>query len=108
MESYRLIFDEVIVHQLKKVAKNPNVREILTKAFNRIEKLGPQAGNLIDSQLKLYEIKTKRPPIRLYYKHNLLTNEMYIFEYEMKTSEQKQQSTINKIKDKIIRFLLKS
>jgi len=46
----------------------------------------------------------KSPPIRLYYKHNLLTNEIYVFEYGMKTSEGKQNKTIYKIRG----FLLKS
>jgi hypothetical protein len=32
--------------------------------------------------------------------HNKQTNESYVFEYEMKTSEQKQQKTINRLKQK--------
>ena len=52
------------------------------------------------SKSSIYNIKSKRPPIRLYFKHNLKTNEIYVFEYEMKTSENEQQKTIDKIRGK--------
>ena len=64
--------------------------------------MGPNAGKLLDSKLFIYEVKSKHPPIRLYYKHNIPTNEIYVFEYEMKTSEGRQQNTIEKIKKKIL------
>jgi mRNA-degrading endonuclease RelE of RelBE toxin-antitoxin system len=101
MMSYKIIFDEVILKQLKKAGKDQLLKNILSKSFNKIEKLGPRAGDLIDSQLKIYEIKIKRPPIRLFYKHNVLTNEIYVFEYAVKTSQEKQQSVIEKIKSKL-------
>jgi len=104
MERFKLIFDEVILKQLKKAGKNNAIREILSKILNKIEELGPRAGKLLDSQLHIYEVKMKNPPIRLYYKYNIQNNEIYVFEYEMKTSEEKQKRTIEKIK----RFLLKS
>lgn len=62
---------------------------------------GPKIGELLDSKLFIYELKNKRPPIRLYFKHNLQTNEIYVLEFEMKTSEKKQQRTIEKIKRKL-------
>ncbi|HLD96934.1 MAG TPA: hypothetical protein VI934_01175 [Candidatus Nanoarchaeia archaeon] len=43
------------------------------------------------------------PSIHLYvsnYKHVKEKNELYLFEYEMKTSETKQQKTIGKIQEK--------
>ena len=95
---YNLIFDKVMIKQLKKAAKNNQVKEILTKMLDSIEELGQDAGELLDSQLFIYEVKNMRPPIRLYYQHNKLSNEIKIFEYEMKTSQEKQQSTIEKIK----------
>jgi len=104
MGNFHLIFDEVILKQLKKAGRNNSLKILLSKILDKIEELGPRAGKLLDSQLHIYEIKMKSPPIRLYYKHNLLTNEIYVFEYEMKTSEGKQNKTI----DKIRRFLLKS
>ena len=104
MKNFNLIFDEIILAQLKKAGKNNAIKNILSKILNKIEELGPRAGKLLDSQLRIYEIKMKHPPIRLYYKHNIATNEIYIFEYEMKTSEEKQNKTIERIK----RFLLKS
>ncbi|MEK6861774.1 MAG: hypothetical protein AABY07_07435 [Nanoarchaeota archaeon] len=98
---YKLVFDDIILKQLKKAGKNKQIKDILTKIFDKIEELGPDAGNLIDSRLFIYEIKLKRPPIRLYYKHKMLTDEIYVFEYEMKTSEEKQQKTIDRIRKKL-------
>ena len=69
--------------------------------LDKLESSGPDAGELLDSKLFVYEVKNIRPPIRLYFKHNNITNEIYIFEFEMKTSEEKQQATIEKIKQKI-------
>ena len=100
-ENYKLIFDEVILRQLKKAGRNQQVKQILTNILDKIEELGPRAGNLIDTKLFLYEFKVKHPPIRLYFKYNSNTREIYVFEYEMKTSEDKQQKTIDKIKRKL-------
>jgi len=98
---YEIIFDDIILKQLKKAGKNKFLRDILSKIFNKIENLGPRAGVLIDPQLKIYEVKMKRPPVRLFYKHNTKTNEIYVFEYMIKTSREKQQSVIDKIKRKL-------
>ena len=48
----------------------------------------------------MYEMKIKHPPIRLYFKHRLDSNEIYVFEFEMKTSKSKQQKTIDKLRKK--------
>ena len=98
--NYTLVFDDVMVKQLKKAAKNQHIKEILTKMLDKLEFSGPDAGELLDSQLSLYEVKIKHPPIRLYYKHNKLSNEIYVFEFEMKTSPEKQKATIKKLKQK--------
>ena len=102
MNKYVLIFDKVIIKQLQQAAKNNHIKQILTKMLNKIELLGPNAGKLLDSRLFIYEVKSKHPPIRLYFKYNLTINEIYVFEYEIKTSEQQQQTTINKIKKKVL------
>lgn len=99
-KNYTLIFDDVIIKQLKKVAKNQHIKEILTKMLDKLEYSGTDAGDLLDSHLFIYEIKSKHPPIRLYFKHNKQTNEIYVFEFEMKTSPEKQQATIEKVKQK--------
>src|SRR3990167_2972749 len=99
--SYTLVFDDVMVKQLKKAAKNQHIKEILTKMLDKLELSGPDAGELLDSQLSLYEVKIKHPPIRLYFKHNKSTNEVYVFEFEMKTSPEKQKATIIKLKKKL-------
>ena len=66
--------------------------------LDKLEGKGPDAGELLDSRLFLYEIKNKHPPIRLYYKHNLSTDEIYVFEFEMKTSPEKQRRTIDRLR----------
>src|SRR3989344_6049512 len=96
MVGYNLVFDEIILKQLKDLSKNKGLKEIISK----ILELGPNTGNLLDSKLHIYEIKRKSPPIRLYFKHNLTTEEIYIFEYEMKTSTKKQKETILRLKRK--------
>ena len=83
---YNLVFDDVMIKQLKKAAKNQHIKEILTKILDKLELSGPKAGDLLDSQLFIYEIKVKHPPIRLYFKHDKQTDEIYVFEFEMKTS----------------------
>ena len=98
MEKYTLIFDEVILKQLKKAAKNNQVKEILQTMLDEIEHKGPSVGKLLDSHLFIYEMKSLHPPIRLYFKHNLHSNEMYVFEFEMKTSEKKQKRTIARLR----------
>ena len=100
--NYNLVFDGVMIKQLKKAAKNQHIKEILTKMLDKLELSGPDAGELLDPQLSLYEIKIKHPPLRLYYKHNKLTNEIYVFEFEMKTSPEKQKATIIKLKKKTV------
>ncbi|MEK6943666.1 MAG: hypothetical protein AABX00_06395 [Nanoarchaeota archaeon] len=98
---YPLVFDDVIIKQLKKAGKNQQIKTILTRMLDRLEQSGEDAGELLDSGLFIYELKNKHPPIRLYYKHSRLTDEIYVFEFEMKTSSEKQQSTIEKIKKKL-------
>ena len=100
MIKYKLVFDKVILKQLKNLSKNKDLKEIISKILDKIEEDGPEAGNIIDPKLHIYEVKRKSPPIRLYFKYNLITDEVYIFEYEMKTSPKKQKETILKLKKK--------
>jgi|TARA_B100001971_G_C17999770_1_gene436674 mRNA-degrading endonuclease RelE of RelBE toxin-antitoxin system len=100
-KEYTLIFDDIILKQMKKLGKNPVLKELLSKMFDKIELLGPLAGKLLDSRLHIYEIKSHHPPIRLYYKVVEPNKEAYLFEYELKTSEEKQQKTITKLKKKL-------
>ena len=97
---YELIFDDVMIKQLKQAAKNQNIKKIITNWLNEIESNGPLAGKLLDQKLHLYEMKGSNPPLRLYYKHNAITNEIYVFEFEMKTNPKKQQETIGKLRHK--------
>ncbi len=95
-----LVYDEVMLEQLKKLGEDASLRALLSKMFDKMELLGPRAGQLVDSHLFIYEIKSKQPPIRLYYKYVKETDELYVFEYEMKTSEKKQKKTIHKLRKK--------
>lgn len=97
---YTLIFDKVILKQLRQAAKNRPVKEILIKMLDRIEEGGSNAGKVLDSTFQLFEIKNMRQPIRLYFKIVEAKKEAHIFEYEMKTSPEKQQKTIQKLKEK--------
>ena len=103
MASYVLVFDKVILKQLKKAARNEQVREILRKMLDKIQASGPNAGSLLDSHLFMYEIKCKHPPIRLYYRHRSNSNEIEVFEFEMKTSEEQQKETIQKLRKKVLK-----
>ncbi len=104
MPNFELVFDEVILSQLKKAGKNKQIKDILSNMLDKIEEHGPRAGDLIDSHLFIYEVKNKKPPIRLYYKHVKNSNKIYVFEYEIKTSEEKQRNTIFKLIDKAKRI----
>ena len=97
---FHLVFDDVMVKQLRKAAKNNQIKQILTKMLDKIEESGPDASKLLDSKLFIYEMKTMHPPIRLYFKHNLSTAEIYVFEFEMKTGGAEQQKTIDRIRKK--------
>lgn len=100
MANYTLIFDEVILKQLKQLEKDRSLKNRISKMLDKIEEMGPLAGKLLDSKLSLYEVKSKTPPIRLYYEIVENEKKAYVFEYEMKTSEKKQSKTIEKIKKK--------
>ncbi|MDO8625171.1 MAG: hypothetical protein Q7R47_03745 [Candidatus Diapherotrites archaeon] len=58
-KQYRLVFDPVMLHQLKKLGKDKSLQALLTKMRDKIEERGPLAGKLIDSILSLFEVKTR-------------------------------------------------
>ncbi|MBS3170757.1 hypothetical protein J4223_03165 [Candidatus Woesearchaeota archaeon] len=92
---YRLIFDEEFKKQLKKAKIDYT---LISNIFDKIEQIGPDAGKLIDSKLFLYEFKMKRPPLRIYFKPNLINNDIYMLAIEMKKSEKMQQKLIDYLK----------
>ena len=98
---FELVFDEVMIKQLQKAARNQQVKDVLVRLLDRLENLGPDAGELLDSKLFLYEMKSIRPPVRLYYKHNIHKNEIYVFEFEMKISPLNQKRTITRLRKTI-------
>ncbi len=100
-DRYNLIFDDVITRQLKKAAKNGVVKQRLISLLDKLEEKGPEVGELIDSNLSVYELKAKHPPIRLYFVPSPNSKEIKVFEFEMKTSPEKQKETINKLRKRI-------
>ena len=100
---YKLIFDKVILKQLKNASRDKQIKTILTKMLDKIEELGPRAGKILDPQLGIYEVKAKHPPIRLYFRHIGEMVEIYIFEYDMKKSPKHQKNIIKKIVSKILK-----
>jgi hypothetical protein len=97
---FQLVFDDVMIKQLRSAARNQQIKNLLTKMLDKLELIGSLAGDLLDPKLHIYEVKSKRPPLRLYFKHNIPTDEIYVFEFEMKTSRQKQRKTIDKLRKK--------
>ncbi|HZX20500.1 MAG TPA: hypothetical protein VFF13_05795 [archaeon] len=97
MENFTLVFSEEMLKQLKQLEKERDTKERILKMFGKIEEKGSDAGKLLDYGLALYEVKSKRPPIRLYFR--IVEKEARIFRYEMKTSAKKQQKTIDEIRE---------
>ncbi len=94
-------FDPVFAKQWKKLERDKLLKSILKKMLDKIERLGALAGKSLDSQLGLYELKNVHPPIRLYFEYKQLIDKFMVLEFEMKTSEDKQKRTIEKLRDKI-------
>lgn len=100
MDKYTLLFREEIKDQLN-CLHDKQLMVLLNKMFDKMEILGPNAGSLIDSRRSLYEMKMKKLPLRLYYQVLDSERKILVFEFEMKTSSEKQQKTINKIKNEL-------
>jgi len=45
MANFKIIFDDVILNQLKQSGKNQQIRDIISKLFDKIENIGSRAGN---------------------------------------------------------------
>lgn len=100
VETYQLVYDEVILKQLKKIEKDANLKNLFAKFLDKIAILGPFAGKMLDPILPLYEVKCKRPPLRIYFRIDKLQKEAYLYEFEMKTDPRSQFYTIERIKQK--------
>ncbi len=102
---FLVIFDEVVKEKLEKAITQDSAREIIKQWLDNLEERGPSAGKLLDNHLWLYEMKNKHPPLRLYYHYQKSTEKVIIFELDMKTSEKKQRTIIDKIRNRISRSL---
>lgn len=102
---YKIIFDRVIVEQLRELARNRHLKQRINKLFDRLELKGPDAGKLIDFKLHIYDLKTKKPAIRIYYTYTSEKDEINVFEFHLKKGRGNQHRIISKIKNKIIKIL---
>lgn len=98
MKKYSIIFGKTVAKKLKKIKSQKDIAKTISKIFDKIEKYGPQKSKLLDSKLNLYEIKNKRPPIRIYFKVLIKENTIEIIDFHNKKSKTQQQYLIEKIK----------
>lgn len=101
MQNYELIFDEGIKRQMEKDKRNHHLLMLLRKAFEKIGEKGENAGKLINIGRRIYEIKFKRPPLRIYFKVNQISKLAVVYGYQIKQSQKDQQDYINKLLIKI-------
>ena len=101
MKKYEIIFSDKIFRKLKKYKNKKDIQKILSKMFNKIETKGPSAGKLLDLKLSLYEIKNKKPPLRLYFEVIFKDRKAEIIDFQMKTSKDNQNRFIELIKSYI-------
>lgn len=101
MAEYEVSYDPKFEKQFDKISKNKHLVDLLSKLIKRIRLLGPDAGKLIDAKMSIYEIKMKRPPLRLYFWYRLALQDIYIIEYQLKTSKDAQRKVIDNIKERL-------
>jgi mRNA-degrading endonuclease RelE of RelBE toxin-antitoxin system len=99
---YTLIFSKKSLKQSSKLSANAPIKNILCNKFNLLEEKGPDAGKILDVSLQFYEIKIKRPPLRIYFFTYKSTIEILFV--EMETSSNSQQKLIEYL-EKYIRSL---
>ncbi len=105
MKAYFVIFDKVVKKKLEKAAKNSAYKKILTRWFDQLELEGPTTGKLLDNKVWLYEMKSKRPPLRLYFHYQKTARKIILLDLEIKKGKNKQQKTIKGVIKRIIRGL---
>ena len=97
MKNYKLIFGKSILKKLKKLDKKKDIKKLVSKMLDKIEAKGPKAGKLLDPVINLYEIKSKVPPLRLYFEIIFENNNAEIIDFQMKKSSKIQNTLIRKI-----------
>lgn len=105
MAKYLVVFDEVVRDKMLAALADASYKSIIKKWLDLLESHGTNAGKLLDNHVWLYELKCKKPPLRLYYHVQKATGRIIIFELEMKTDDKKQKKTIGKLRHRLSRFL---
>lgn len=95
MSMFKLHFTKKATKQLLKLSKNKSVFEILQTAFDSLEEKGADVGKLLDVKTGLFELKRKRPPLRIYY--GVEMSKVIIIEIEFKKSTRGQNVLISKL-----------
>jgi mRNA-degrading endonuclease RelE of RelBE toxin-antitoxin system len=98
LKHYKLIFGKSVLKKLKKIEKKKDIKNLVSKMLDKIEDQGPKAGKLLDPVINLYEIKSKKPPLRLYFEIIFENNIAEIIDFQMKISQDKQNTLIKRIK----------
>jgi len=99
MNKYKLVFGSIVKKKLEKLKSKKDIKLYLSKIFNKIENLGPNAGKLLDNKLYLYEVKMKNHSLRIFFQIVIENNIAKIIDFEIKKSEKNQNNLIEKIKE---------
>ncbi|HLD12100.1 MAG TPA: hypothetical protein VJB87_00735 [Candidatus Nanoarchaeia archaeon] len=97
---FKVVTDKKLEKQLKKIRDN-SLHLLIKKCCSDLESLGPRAGELLNIHVHVYEWKCHRPPLRVYF-HVLPNNDILMLHFEYKTSEKKQQVTIDRLRSELI------
>jgi len=90
----RVEFSEGFRNEMRLLEKQQSVYRRVYALLQNLELSAKPRGVLLDVHVRLYELKAKRPPIRVYYQWRV--SSVYVLGYGMKTSAQKQQRVIEK------------
>lgn len=96
---HNVVFDDIMKKHWCKYNRNYEVKIAIRSMVHSLKIEGINAGRCINVKLQLYEIKRKRPPLRLYYQP--IADEILLLACEMKTNKKKQQSLIDSLLKKI-------
>lgn len=94
---YKIEFDKKSLKNIKKLSKVEGIKTLLSKIFDSIEAKGTHTAKCLDSKLNLYEIKRKKPAIRVYF--YLRKSTITIVEAKVKKSLRTQSKLIQRIKN---------
>lgn len=90
-----ITFDSKALKEFKKLAINSEVQKILKKKLDKLESKGCH-GKIIDAKFSIYELKNKKPAIRLYF-YPRGDSEIRILGFQIKKSDGSQKKYIKEL-----------